>query len=148
MGHGTEAIIPLAKGMALRGIGMMAGLATPLLVTSTAAQPALTAVGMALQLWLARITSNVPSSPIAAASEAKIMETAITSLVTTSTNNRLTRLGLALVHLAAAIAMGQRGEEKIDQSEATMLSRIINILGVLALTTMAAVWMSSGYYGQ
>ena len=124
---------------------MMAGLATPLLVTSTAAQPTLTAIGMALQLWLARITSNVPSSPIAAASEAKIMETAITSLVTTSTNNRLTRLGLALVHLAAAVAMGRRGEEK---SEATMLCRILNSLGVLALTTMAAVWMSSGWYGQ
>ena len=133
----------------LKGVALFAALCSPLLLTSTLSEPSLTAVGIALQVWLARITTIKPSPAITTSVEQANLSLARSSLVTTSATNRSTRAALGLLHVAAAFAMGARGQGK---SDATMLSRAIkqcmNSAGIFALCSVGTMWMSSGYYGQ
>ena len=143
--------------MDARGLKLLAGLSSPLLLTSTLAQPGLTAVGFALQLYLAKITVTSPSSKLSASHEAGILTHNIKSLVTTSSTNRAVRGALGMVHVLAAVAMGARGDKALSsaddaaQPQSTAVaaaSFALSSFGIFALSIMATVWLSSGFYGQ
>jgi hypothetical protein len=141
---------------ATRGLALTAGLFSPLAITSALAEPELTALGFLLQLGLGRITVNKLSK--GAMGVAKIEETALAKLVTTSTTNRLVRVVLGSVHVLAAISLAERrvkawqqqasDEQDKKQGVAGILRSAANIGGTFLLCFMAGIWISSGFYGQ
>ena len=93
-------------------MALLRGTATfcaPLAVTTAWYHPSVTAVGVALQYFLASITYNSLQNPTQIN---KLLETAaISSLVTTSSTNRITRFLLGLVHTYAAISLSFRSQK-------------------------------------
>lgn len=127
---------------------------SPLAVTSAVAEPKLLALGALLQLGLGCITVN--SLPKEAVGITSVEKAAIAKLVTTSTTNRLTRLALGSVHLWAAVALASRHTKRAKEDLSGelhggalgYLKSAANLGGTLVLCLAAAVWISSGYYGQ
>ena len=140
-------------------MALLRGTATfcaPLAVTTAWYHPSVTAVGVALQYFLASITYNSLQNPTQIN---KLLETAaISSLVTTSSTNRITRFLLGLVHTYAAISLSFRSQKALKnqlQKESTTVEKLqtgvwqmLTFGGTLALTSIAATWFSSGYYAQ
>jgi len=142
-------------------MALLRGTATfcaPLAVTTAWYHPSVTAVGVALQYFLASITYNSLQNP---KQINKLLETAaISSLVTTSSTNRITRFLLGLVHTYAAISLSFRSQKTFDaknqqKKESTTVEKLqtgvwqmLTFGGTLALTSIAATWFSSGYYAQ
>ena len=142
----------------------------PLILTTLYHQPYLTTCGILLQYFLALRTYNPlqNSSTI----NQSLETSAIRSLVTTSTTNRTTRLLLGTVHILAAISLASRSQihfnskifaarKETARGEITTTSQsplmahaarwgwqVLTMGGTLMLTTTAAIWLSSGYYGQ
>ena len=144
--------------MAVTTMALLRGTATfcaPLAVTTAWYHPSVTAVGVALQYFLASITYNSLQNPTQIN---KLLETAaISSLVTTSSTNRITRFLLGLVHTYAAISLSVRSQKTLNQQkkESTTVEKLqtgvwqmLTFGGTLALTSIAATWFSSGYYAQ
>ena len=138
--------------MAVTTMALLRGTATfcaPLAVTTAWYHPSVTAVGVALQYFLASITYNSLQNPTQIN---KLLETAaISSLVTTSSTNRITRFLLGLVHTYAAISLSFRSQKKESTTVEKLQTGVWQMLtfgGTLALTSIAATWFSSGYYAQ
>jgi hypothetical protein len=132
------------------GLKLLVGLFAPLTITSVYAEPVLTAVGAVAQLYLAKITGTAFQA--GSADVAKETE-ALKGLITTSTENRVTRALLGTVHVLAALRMSQRGQAELNDHGDAMTptggaTQALNFAGILILCVMAGIWFSSGYYGQ
>jgi len=142
-------VVPVINAR-VQDLPLVAGLLAPLLTTSALHLPQLTALGIAAQLYLTRITVNKPSCPVSEAAETKTLGAHMKSLVITSDANRATRGVLGAVHVVAAVAMGGRGSSVQDTSGAGVFALwlLLNVVGLLALLVVGLTWFSSGYYGQ
>lgn len=133
---------------------MLTAFLSPLATTSALAEPKLTALGVALQLGLARVTVN--NLPKNVGGIAQVEQSALAKLVTTSTTNRLTRVALGSVHIWASICLAARHEKSLEKTEKrgeesrgmALLRSVASLGGSLVLCLLAGVWISSGYYGQ
>ena len=141
--------------MALAYIQGVVTFASPLLLTTTYHHPYLTAVGVALQSYMAKITYTTLADP--SQISASLETSAIASLVTTSTVNRTTRALLGLVHVLAGVSLARRSQQDYDatkkDSTVSVVSwhtawQTVSFAGVLVLFSAAATWISSSYYGQ
>lgn len=133
-------------------LAMVKGIATfstPLAITTLYHHPYLTAIGVALQTYLAKLTYTKLLNPHLISKQ--VEETAMASYVTTSGTNRLTRVLLGIVHVFAGASLAKRSQ--IDSNEEGEKSfnifwQTINFCGILLLFSTAGTWISSGYYGQ
>jgi len=144
------AMIPVLN-MKVKDLPVLAAFCAPLVVTSAVPLPQLTAVGIAANLLITRMTTARTSCPVSAAAETKTLGANIKSLVITTDANRATRGVLGAVHMAAAVAMGARGSSVQDPSSGAgvfALWLMLHIVGVLVLMLAAAIWLFSGWYGQ
>lgn len=132
------------KKRMLQTMGFFGAANAPLLITSVSSLPLLTGSGVLLSVWLLQqtITPPPPLTEINKAQEHK----ALNSLVITSSTNRLTRAAIGCIHVYAALAMANRWN-KLD-AVFSWLDQGKEMMGLLSLCTLGAVWLSSAYYGQ
>jgi hypothetical protein len=146
--------MPLSTGGYLQGVLTFS---SPLMTTSLYHHPYLTAVGVLLQSYLAKITyTSLPKDTAlvsGAAALSSVEQMAMQSLVTTSPTNRRTRLLLGLVHLIAGTSLAWRSQHDLDKNKqpwswSSLAWQSCSMGGIVVLFSVAATWLSSSYYGQ
>jgi putative Ca2+/H+ antiporter (TMEM165/GDT1 family) len=131
--------------------GIVAATVGPLIMTSVRHEPKAVAAGTALSLLLSKMTFNIGSPP--SAFDAKLESVALGKNMITGDANRYTRMLLGCIYLYAAVkfsARSARSEKERVQSKAQtpLLSKLGSWTGTSVLCMVAAVWISTGYYGQ
>ena len=142
--------------MPLSTMGYVKGVttfSTPLMLTSVYHHPYLTAVGVLLQSYLAKITYTSLPKDTALVALSSVEQMAMQSLVTTSPTNRRTRLLLGLVHLIAGTSLAWRSQHDLDKNKqpwswSSLAWQSCSMGGIVVLFSVAATWLSSSYYGQ
>jgi len=125
----------------------------PLFLAVGRQQPVLMATAAALAVFLGKMTINGsgPASDVLSF-DAALEKSAIASLVTTSTLNRVVRISMGSCHLLGAVLYNVRTSRvALDSSSmtaATVWQGTVEWVLTLALCVVAGLWLSSGYYGQ
>jgi len=132
----------------------------PLFLAVGRQQPALMATAAALAVFLGKMTINGsgPASNVSSFDTA-LEQSAIASLVTTSTLNRVVRISMGSCHLLGAVLYNVRTsrvsldrdaikEASSSMTAATVWQGTVEWVLTLALCVVAGLWLSSGYYGQ
>ena len=126
----------------------------PLAVTTGRHHPSVVAIATALSMLLGKMTFNLGSVPTKfnAARE----QVAMSSLLTTSTGNRVTRMLLGACYFFAAVSFSRRAakyaatqKKKGTQGAlSTVAWQVGSWVTLPLLLFIGGTWFSSGFYGQ
>jgi len=133
----------------------------PLFLAVGKQQPALMATAAALAVFLGKMTINGSGpAPNVSSFDTALEHSAIASLVTTSTLNRVVRISMGSCHLLGAVLYNVGTSRVVldrdaikEASSSSMTAATVRQFTVewvltLALCLVAGIWLSSGYYGQ
>ena len=131
----------------------------PLFLAVGRQRPALMATASALAIFLGKMTINGSGPAPNSSFDTVLEQSAIASLVTTSTLNRVVRISMGSCHLLGAVLYNVRtSRAAIDNNATKEVSSSITAAAVwqstvewvltLAMCVVAGIWLSSGYYGQ
>ena len=119
----------------------------PLFLAVGKQQPTLIATAVVLNAVLAKMTAN-GSNPVVAPVAKELQQTAMTSLVATSTMNRTVRILMGSCHLIGAVLYNVRRAKTASEEAPTVWQTVMEWILTLALCLVAGIFFSTGYYGQ
>ena len=123
----------------------------------TPLQPGTVALATALSLLLGKMSFNVSGVPvIPSGTDEGFLSGALTSMVSTSDENRTTRMLLGAVYVYAAATFAKRAAKYSADArspEGRMTAKSVawqtaSLVGTLVLCLIGSVWASTGYHGQ
>ena len=119
----------------------------PLYLAVGKQQPALLATAVVLHAVLGKMTAN-GSGPVVTSFDKELEQSAMTSLVTTSTMNRTVRILMGSCHILGAVLYNVRRARMALEEDSTVWQTMVEWMMTLALCVVAGIFVSTGYYGQ